>query len=895
MSQTYNKIVAILLVLLLISSFVIQGPSVDAVNPDDNTGYEPENPGKKEEQTAEGDMGMVVTAHPLASEVGAEVLRQGGNAVDAAVAIQFALNVAEPMMSGIGGGGFLMYYDADSKDVSIINSRERAPQGVTADMFLDKSDNITGPGKFLLGANELNPGSDGGQFHIDEVKVSDLNAPSGEESIFEYDFSGEVGEPWDSSKFNLLERGTIFRLAEDGGLVDFGPPIGSNATSYGQTTPNMEAVEDSELFIRFRTDDPGDDRRLRLWLRADEYRSSGSTYVKNGYGVELNTHTNEIKLIQSKDSTTTTIGTFTFDRSTDWQSLRFRVEGDQLKVRLWPEGAEEPNEWNIDTIAGSVIPFSERVESGTSVGVPGTLKGLEAALNKWGTMEFDKLIQPSIEMAEEGIDVNWVLADAIASNEEKLEKTAAKDVFLPNGEPLEEGDLLVQEDLARTFKLIRDQGTDAFYQGEIGEALAEVVQDKEGSMTVDDLRNYDITEDEPVWGEYQSYDIASMPPPSSGGITMLQLLGMFEQLDLTQYESQSPEKYHHMTEAMHLAYADRAAYMGDPEYVEVPQDGLLNPDYVAERIALINPDVANDNVQPGNPWEYQTEGSTTMMEQADDKSEGQTTHFTVADQWGNLVSYTTTIEQVFGSGIMVPEYGIMLNNELTDFDAVPGGANEVQPNKRPLSSMTPTIVLKDDQPYMTVGSPGGATIITSVTQTITNVIGYSMSIKDAIEEPRIYSNSYPTIRWEYGIPNQVRKLLVDMGHAWESSPREIGNVNSIVLDSETGAFEGAADSTREGTAIGLTEEDFPSIESLKQLVEQLSEEGEIYEEETARLLLTHLTAVGHYEEKEKMDKAVKHLQTWKQLVDQLKHSESISEEAYEALISDVNIVLAMWQ
>src|SRR5699024_3279641 len=202
----------------------------------------------------------------------------------------------------------------------------------------------------------------------------------------------------------------------------------------------------------------------------------------------------------------------------------------------WDDADEEPEEWNIDAFAGSVIPFQERVRSGLSVGVPGTLKGLETALDEWGTQPFDELIAPSIGLAENGVEVNWAVANSIASNADKLSQTAAADVFLPDGEPLQEGDLLVQEDFANTLRLIAEQGTEVFYEGEIGEALAEVVQENDSSMTIDDLAGYDVTHDEPVWGEYLGYDIASMPPPSSGGLTMLQMLKMFEELDLTQYD-----------------------------------------------------------------------------------------------------------------------------------------------------------------------------------------------------------------------------------------------------------------------------------------------------------------------------------------------------------------------
>nr|WP_254434293.1 gamma-glutamyltransferase [Halobacillus sp. Marseille-Q1614] len=549
-----------------------------------------ESPHFTEGKEAYGSEGMVATAHPAASEIGAEVLRKGGNAVDAAIAIQFALNVAEPMMSGIGGGGFMMVYDANEDDISIIDSRERAPAGATPDMFLDEN--------------------------------------------------------------------------------------------------------------------------------------------------------------------------------------------------------------------GDVIPFSKRHISGDAVGVPGTLKGLMTAYEEWGSRSFNQLINPSIKLAHKGVEVNGVLADAIADNQDKLARSTAGNVFMPEGEPLKEGELLVQRDLAHTYKLIRKDGLDAFYGGEIGEALAETVQDFGGSMTSQDLSNYEISIDEPVTGTYRGYEIASMPPPSSGGITILQMLKMLEGFDMDAYDVKSPEKYHLMAEAMHLAYADRNTYIGDTQFVDVPIDGMLNEDYLAQRRSLIEFGQANPNVQPGNPWAYQDGEPEGAAVQPDDKEIGETTHFTVADKWGNIVTYTTTIEQVFGTGIMVPGHGFMLNNELTDFDAVPGGPNQVEPNKRPMSSMSPTMVFENGEPFMTVGSPGGPTIITSVFQTIVNVIDYEMDLKEAIEEPRIYSSSYPQIRWEEGIPADVRETMEQWGHQWQNNPGEIGNVQAIrILDD--GGYIGAADSSREGTAIGI--------------------------------------------------------------------------------------------
>ncbi|MEC5220185.1 gamma-glutamyltransferase [Bacillus atrophaeus] len=539
-----------------------------------------------------GKDGMVATAHPLASEIGAEVLKKGGNAIDASVAIQFALNVVEPMMSGIGGGGFMMVYDGKTKDTTIINSRERAPAGATPDMFLDEN--------------------------------------------------------------------------------------------------------------------------------------------------------------------------------------------------------------------GKAIPFSERVTKGTAVGVPGTLKSLEKALDMWGTRSMRQLIAPSIKLAAKGFPIDSVLAEAISDYQDKLSRTAAKDVFLPNGEPLKEGDKLVQKDLAKTFKLIWLKGTDAFYDGKFARTLSNTVQDFGGSMTEEDLENYDVTLDKPMWGEYQGYQIATTPPPSSGGAFLLQMLNILDDFNLSQYDIRSWEKYQLLAETMHLSYADRAAYAGDPEFVNVPLKGLLHPDYIKERQKLISLDKVNKKPAAGDPWVYE-EGSANykQVEQPKDKIEGETTHFTVADRWGNVVSYTTTIEQLFGSGIMVPGYGVVLNNELTDFDAVPGGANEVQPNKRPLSSMTPTILFKDDKPVLTVGSPGGATIISSVLQTILYNIEYGMELKAAVEEPRIYTNNINSYRYEDDVPEDVISKLNGMGHKFGKSPVKIGNVQSIFIDHENGTFKGVADSSRNGAAIGV--------------------------------------------------------------------------------------------
>ncbi|MDL5360699.1 gamma-glutamyltransferase [Halalkalicoccus sp. NIPERK01] len=539
---------------------------------------------------AEGSAGMVVSVSPAASEVGARVLRDGGNAVDAAVAVQFALNVTQPHSSGIGGGGFMLYYDAAEDGVEIVNSRERAPAGADPDMFL------------------------------------------------------EDGEP---------------------------------------------------------------------------------------------------------------------------------------------------------------IPFDERHTHGNAVGVPGTPSGLRRAAERYGSIPIEELIDPAIDLAE-GTEVDAVLAEQIADKEWKL-NDAAREVFLDDGEPLAEGDTLEQPDLADTLRLLRDRGIREFYEGEIAEALADAVQEAGGSMTPGDLCRYEATVDEPVHGCYRGADVYSMPPPSSGGLTVIQILNLLAGFDLGDtYDVRSGTKYHLLAEAMRLAYADRGEYMGDPEFVDVPSEGLLDPAYVAERSELIDPDSINEDPQPGDPWAYQP-GRADSVTRETPRAIGQTTHFTVADSEGNLVSYTTTIEQLFGSGIMVPGYGFMLNNELTDFDAEPGGANAVEPNKRPLSSMSPTIMARDGEPFLTVGSPGGPTIITSVAQAILHHVEYGLPLADAIDEPSIYAPDSPRVTlWEEEIPEEAREEAAALGNEWSDDPGPIGNVNMLGADED--GYVGAADQVREGLAIGLDEE-----------------------------------------------------------------------------------------
>jgi gamma-glutamyltranspeptidase/glutathione hydrolase len=552
--------------------------------------------------TATGDEGMVASSDPRASGIGADVLEAGGNAVDAAVAVQFALNVVQPHTSGIGGGGFMLVYDAGEDELYSVDNRERAPFGATPDMFL------------------------------------------------------ENGEP---------------------------------------------------------------------------------------------------------------------------------------------------------------IPFDERITLGQAVGVPGTLKACDIALKRFGTRDIDDLIGPAIDLAG-GARVDYYLGQTIEAEQGKL-NDAAREVFVPDGAPLAIGDRFEQPDLAATFETIASDGVGALYKGGVGEAVASIVQENGGSMTPADVGAYNVTIDTPEYVEYGDVTVRTQPLPSSGGLTIAQILELVEPFDLAQYDRQSVAVYRRLAEAFKLAYADRGEYMGDKQFVDAPWQGLLDEEYLDKRRAMIaSGEATTETQQPGDPWSYQP-GSPYAIDPltVDDVAtireaprpyianpRGSTTHFTVADSEGNMVSWTSTIEQLFGSGIMVPDHGFMLNNELTDFDAEPGGPNEVQPLKRPLSSTSPTIVFRDGEPFFTVGSPGGTTIITTVAEMVINLVDFEMGLAEAVAEPRLYANAGPAIYPEASVPEDVQQGLRELGY--ELSPfTRLGNVMTIRRDQETGEYTGAADFRNGGLSRGV--------------------------------------------------------------------------------------------
>ncbi|MBV7388561.1 gamma-glutamyltransferase [Pasteurellaceae bacterium TAE3-ERU1] len=398
-----------------------------------------------------------------------------------------------------------------------------------------------------------------------------------------------------------------------------------------------------------------------------------------------------------------------------------------------------------------------------AVGVPGTVAGMAHALEKWGSMPLDKVVAPAIKLAEEGFVVSDTLGDTLASEEDILGKwPASKAIFFKDGKPLASDDKLVQQDLANSIKLIAKEGAKAFYEGEIAQKIVDEMAQHGGLITLDDMKNYKVVERKPVEGEYHGYKIVTMPPPSSGGIHLVQLLNILERYPLKEFGLNSAKTIHHYAEAMKLAYADRSEYLGDPDFVQVPVKGLTSKKYADElagTISGVNVRPSSE-IKPGKPQPYESD---------------QTTHYSIVDKDGNAVAVTYTLNLNFGSGIVADSTGILLNNEMDDFSAKPGvpnafgliggDANAVEANKRPLSSMTPTIVMKDDKPWLVTGSPGGARIITTVLQSILNTIDFGLNPAEAISVPRVHHQWLPDeIRIEDGISPDTVHLLENQGY-----------------------------------------------------------------------------------------------------------------------------------
>ena len=537
---------------------------------------------------ARGRQGMVVSASPLATDVGVRILQQGGNAIDAAVAVGFALAVTYPTAGNLGGGGFMVIHDAKNRKSTTIDYREKAPGGASPDMYLDEQGNVR-------------PG-----------------------------------------------------LSTDGHLA---------------------------------------------------------------------------------------------------------------------------------------------------VAVPGTPAGLLLALERYGTLDRQTVLAPAIQLATQGFRVGFHLAESLRRAEERLaHHPETRRILLRNGMFFEEGDLFVQPELAVTLRLIAEHGAAGFYAGETGRRIVQEMRQGGGLITAEDLEGYEAVERAPIQGEYRGRTVVSMPPPSSGGTVLVEMLNMLEPVDVAALGHQSSAYVHRLVEVMKRAFADRAEFMGDPDFSRVPVHGLTSKSYAEQRLADFDSERATpaDRLGAGNPTAFESE---------------ETTHFSVVDGTGNAVSNTYTLNFGYGSGITVRGAGFLLNNIMDNFASkkgvpnayglIQGDANLIAAGKRPLSSMTPSMILEDGRVLLVAGSPGGPTIINTVLQVILNVLDHGFTVQEAVDAPRIHHQWLPD-----KIDFEKRALVLDVvaaleakGHAL-SERAAMGDAHAIVVDPESGLKLGGADPRRGGKAAG---------------------------------------------------------------------------------------------
>lgn len=451
--------------------------------------------------------------------------------------------------------------------------------------------------------------------------------------------------------------------------------------------------------------------------------------------------------------------------------------------------------------AGEADPELSRY-SAKAVGVPGTVAGLLEAHKRFGTLPLYRLVSPAIKLAEEGFLVSSGLSDSLrqAALGQRFNAAAQAVYFDAQGDAPSPGTRLRQEDLAETLKRIRDLGRSGFYQGLTAARIVDTLRAGGSEISMTDFKEYQPVWREPVKGQYKDHTIFSMPPPSSGGIHLVQMLQVLEHFPLAEWGHNSAKSVHHMAEVMKRAYADRSEYLGDPDFINVPQTQILSAGYTDLIASLINPDVPTPS-QAIAPGDLPPEESP------------QTTHFSIVDGQGNAVSNTYTLNFSYGSGIMAEGTGVLLNNEMDDFSAKPGTpnaygliggeANAVEPRKRMLSSMTPTLVLKDDQVHLVTGSPGGSRIINTVLQIVLNVIEFDMNIAEATNAPRFHHQWLPdTLFLERGFPTDTKNLLLQKGYSMEIG-NTIGSAQSIIRMPE-GSLFGAADPRRaDGAVLGF--------------------------------------------------------------------------------------------
>ena len=433
-----------------------------------------------------------------------------------------------------------------------------------------------------------------------------------------------------------------------------------------------------------------------------------------------------------------------------------------------------------------------------AAGVPGTVRGLELAWKKYGRKPWTELVAPAVQLASKGFPVSFALSRSLRASCDLLGRfPESRRTFLNGGLYYDPGDLLIQPELAATLERIRERGAQDFYEGETARLLAAGMEAHGGLITLADLKSYAVVERQPLTGSYCGCSIITAPPPSSGGVGILQMLGVLENSGYEKSGAGSADSLHFLAEAMRRYFADRSEYLGDPDFVNVPVSGLLGPGYIAGLRRSIDPRRATPSrdLRAGKP--APTEGS-------------ETTHYSIVDAEGNVVAVTYTLNGGYGSGVTAAKLGFLLNNEMDDFAAKPGTpnlyglvqgeVNAIQPGKRPLSSMTPTIVLRDGRFYLVLGSPGGPTIINTVLQVLVNIVDFGMNVQEAVDWPRIHHQWLPDeLRMEHGFSPDTVSLLKSRGHRIRTVS-SMGEVAAILSDGVW--LQGAADSRAEGTAKG---------------------------------------------------------------------------------------------
>jgi gamma-glutamyltranspeptidase/glutathione hydrolase len=435
-----------------------------------------------------------------------------------------------------------------------------------------------------------------------------------------------------------------------------------------------------------------------------------------------------------------------------------------------------------------------------AAGVPGTVRGFELAQKKYGHLSWTALLQPAIDLASTGFPVSYWMMQSLRAREDSLSQfPESKLIFLKGGAFYDWNEILRQPDLARTLERIAHQGAKDFYEGETARIIAREMEKNGGLITLADLREYQAVERKPLEGDYKGYHVITSPPPSSGGVGILQMLGMLDGSGYERTGAGSANTYHYLAEVMRRFYADRNEYLGDPDFVKNPIEALLDPSYIRKRRDSIDPTQATpgNQIRPGLPI---------------GKESTETTHYSIADEQGNVVTVTYTLNAGYGSKVTVPGAGFLLNDEMDDFTAKPGSpnmfglvqgeANAIAPGRRPLSSMVPTIVLKNGKPFLVMGAPGGSRIITAVLQVMLNVIDFGMNLQDAIDFPRIHHQWKPDrLDIEHGFSPDTIALLNKAGYqVEEAKPEVLARVEGILIDG--GWLQGGHDERGPGKAAG---------------------------------------------------------------------------------------------